>query len=247
MRWRALAIGLAFYAAGLIAMAPATLLDARLAQAFDGRVRLADARGTIWGGSGRLEVRDAQGRSAYASALAWQFSPASFLRARLVYDVALGRPAIRFQVAASPSRVELASINVQVPAEVLGLAVPKLAVLELSGDLRFQARNLTLGNGYLRGDATLQWLDAGSALTPVSPLGRYEFRVDGNGSSGQALLRTLQGPLSLDGKAEWGPGVAPRLAATARVPPRYRDQLSPLLRLIAVERGPGQFEVRFPQ
>lgn len=247
MRWRALAIGLGFYAAGLIAMAPATLLDARLAQASDGRVRLAEARGTLWVGSGRLEVRDADGRSAYSSALAWRFRPASFLRTRLVYDVALGRPAVRFRLAASPSRVELAGIDVQFPAGVLGLTVPKLGVLDLSGDLRLKARDLIVGPGYLQGDATLQWLDAGSSLSPVSPLGRYELRVDGKGASGQALLRTLQGPLSLDGKAEWRPGLAPRLAATAHVPPRYRDKLSPLLRLIAVERGPGQFDLRFPQ
>lgn len=244
MRWRALAIGLGFYAAGLIAMAPATLLDARLAQASDGRLRLAEARGTIWVGSGRLEVRDAQGRSAYASPLAWRFSPVSFLRARLVYDAALGRPAVRFRLAASPSRIELAGIDVRLPAGVLGLVVPKLAVLELSGELRLQVRNLVVGSGYLEGDASLRWLSAGSGLTRVSPLGSYELRVEGNGVSGQVRLHTLQGPIRLEGGADWRSGKIPVLAATADVPPQYRDQLSPLLRLIGVERGPGRFELR---
>ncbi len=247
MRWRTAAIGIGLYAAGLIAMAPATLLDARLAQESHGRVRLADARGTLWSGAGRLEVRDGEGRSAYGSALAWRLSPVSVLRARLVYDVALGRPAARFRLAVSPSRVELAGTDIRLPAEVLGLAVPKLAVLELSGDMRLQVGNLVAGSAYLQGDATLQWLDAASGLTAVSPLGQYELRVDGAGASGRLQLRTLQGPLNLDGTGEWRPGVAPALTATAQIPPQYRDKLSPLLRLIAVERGPGQFDLRFPQ
>ncbi len=247
MRWRPPAIGIGLYAAGLIAMAPATLLDARLAQESHGRVRLADARGTLWSGEGRLEVRDGAGRSAYASALAWRLSPVSVLRARLVYDVALGRPGARFRLAASPSRVELAGTDIRLPAQVLGLAAPKLAVLELSGEMRLQVGNLVAGSGYLQGDATLQWLDAGSGLTPVSPLGQYELRVDGSGASGRLRLRTLQGPLSLEGTGGWRAGVAPALTATAQVPPQYRDKLSPLLRLIAVERGPGQFDLRFPQ
>jgi general secretion pathway protein N len=244
MRWRTLAIGLGFYAVGLITLAPASLLDSRLAQESHGRVRLAEARGTLWGGSGRLEVQNSDGRSAYSSALTWRFSLASFLRARLVYDVALGRPAVRFRLAASPSRVELARIDVHLPAGVLGLVVPKLAVLELSGDLRLQARDLIVGSGYLRGDASLRWLSAGSGLTPVSPLGAYELRVDGNGVSGQIRLHTLQGPLRLEGGTDWRSGERPTLVATALVPPEYRDKLSPLLRLIAVERGPGRFELR---
>ena len=247
MRWRTLAIGFGFYVAGLIAMAPATLLDARLAQASHGRIRLADAQGSLWSGEGRLEVRDGEGRSAYGSAFAWRLSPASILRARLVYDVALGWPAARFRLAAAASRVELSDIDFRLPAGVLGLAVPKLAVLDLGGDLRLQVGTLIAGSGYLQGDATLQWLDAASGLTPVSPLGRYELRIDGDGASGQVRLRTLQGPLSLNGAGSWRPGTTPVLTATAQVPPRYRDQLSPFLRLIAVERGPGQFDVRFPQ
>jgi general secretion pathway protein N len=247
MRWRTVAIGFGLYASALAAMAPATLLDARLAQVSGGRIRLADAQGTLWSGDGLIEVRDAVGRSAYRSLLAWRLSPASVLHARLVYDLAFGRQATRFRLAASPSRVEIGGVDVRLPAGVLGLALPKLAVLELGGELRLQIGDLVVGSRYLRGGATLQWLDAASGLTPISPLGRYELRVVGEGSSGRVQLQTLQGPLSLDGAGGWRPGAAPLLTATAQVPPQYRDQLSPLLRLIAVERGPGQFEVRFPQ
>ena len=42
-RWRLIGLALAAYALALIAAAPATLLDARLAQASSGGLRLAEA------------------------------------------------------------------------------------------------------------------------------------------------------------------------------------------------------------
>ena len=59
-----------------------------------------------------------------------------------------------------------------------------------------------------------------------------------------AELRTLAGPLQLDGKGTWANGAAPNLLATARVPPQHQEQLSPLFRLIAIERGAGVFELQ---
>ena len=49
-RWSLLAVGLGIYAAGLVAMAPATLVDAGLNGVSSSRLRLADASGTVWAG-----------------------------------------------------------------------------------------------------------------------------------------------------------------------------------------------------
>jgi hypothetical protein len=64
------------------------------------------------------------------------------------------------------------------------------------------------------------------------------------GPAMHAELRTLSGPLQLDGKGSWSNGAAPSFRATARVPPQHQEQLSPLFRLIAVERGAGAFELQ---
>jgi hypothetical protein len=61
-----------------------------------------------------------------------------------------------------------------------------------------------------------------------------------------ATLRTLEGPLQLDGEGSWSGRGSPGFLATARVPEPQQEQLSPLLRLIAVERGTGLFELRSP-
>ena len=59
-----------------------------------------------------------------------------------------------------------------------------------------------------------------------------------------AILRTLEGPLQLEGNGAWSNGSRPSFLATARVPAQHQEQLSPLFRLIALERGAGTFELQ---
>jgi len=130
------------------------------------------------------------------------------------------------------------------PAAVLGLGVPKLAPLGLTGDVLIHVASLSIARDAMDGNATLQWRAAGSALTSVSPLGDYEVRLDGEGMTVHAYLRTIEGPLYLDGKGSWKRGDIPAFLATARVAAQHQQQLAPLLRLIAVERGEGRFELQ---
>jgi len=252
MRWSSFAIGLAAYLLGLVAMAPASLLDAALQRASDGRLRLAEARGSLWSGAGQLELRDpggrAGGRSAgkagIAKSFAWRLLPASLLRGHLDCEIQLGPTSKPFLVSTSLSQFEVADADVDLPAVALGLAVPKLAALGLTGDVALHVVHLAMGSKGMKSNATLQWLAAGSTLTSVSPLGDYELRLEGEGATVRASLRTLQGPLQLDGQGSWANGDRPVFLATARIPPQQLQQLAPLLRLIAIERGEGSFELQ---
>lgn len=242
--WRLLATGLGVYALALVATAPATLVDAGLRRASDGRLRLAEAQGTLWSGAGQVEIRDAGGRSGVARRFVWRVALESLLRGHLVCLVGLGQSASRFPVTLSLSGIKLAKANISLPAAVLGLAVPKLAPLGLTGDVLIHVGSLSISRERLAGNATLQWRSAGSALSPVFPLGDYELRIEGEGSAVRVTLHTLQGPLQLDGKGSWTHGDSSMFLAMARVPPQHQHQLVPLLRLIAVERGDGRFELQ---
>ncbi len=242
-QWHWAAIGLFIYVIALLASAPASLLDAKLRHDSKGRFRLADATGTIWSGSGQIEVRDAGGQSGIAKSLQWRLLPESFWRGRLLFDVELDRSAKRFPVRMSLSRIEIASLETNLPASALGLGIAKLAPLRLTGDVAVRVASLSIERGQMIGSLTLQWRDAGSVLTPIAPLGTYELRLDGDGTTVHANLRTIQGPLDLDGKGTWAPGANPAFLATARVAAEHQQQLGPLLRLIAVERSPGTFEL----
>ena len=218
--------------------------DAGLRDASDGRLRLAEARGTLWSGSGQIEIRDTGGRTGVASSLAWRVVPGSLLRGHLVCEVGLERASARFPVTISPSRIELANADISLPAAALGLGVPRLAPLGLTGDVLIHVASLSIARDGMQGNATLRWRAAGSILSPVSPLGDYEIRLDSDGMTVHALLRTIEGPLRLDGNGSWTRGASPAFLAMASVPPQHQQQLAPLLRLIAVERGEGRFELR---
>ena len=244
MRRALLGFGIGSYALGLIAMAPAALVDAGLQRASDGKVRLAEAQGTLWSGTGQIEILDASRKTGIATDIAWHVMPLSILRGQLVCEVDLhaqGRP---FPVTISFSRIELANAEIKLPVGVLGLGVPQLAPLELTGDLALHVASLSLERSRIDGNAMLRWQAAGSRLVTISPLGSYEFQLEGKGSSIEVVLRTLEGPLQLDGAATWTTGARPAMSITARVLPQQREQLAPLLQLIAVERGDGSFAVQ---
>jgi len=244
MRWSAPAFGLAVYAAALVALAPASLVDGRLERASGGRLRLVEAQGSLWAGSGWIEVREAGGGAGIAKRLAWRLLPESVLRGRLVVGIQLDGSDKAFPVAVSLSRIEIADAGVDLPAAALGLGMPKLAPFRLTGEVRVDIPRMSLERGRADGDATLRWRAAGSALTPIAPLGDYEVHFKAVGAAVHAELRTLSGPLQLEGKGSWANGNSPSFLATARVAPQHREQLSPLFRLIAIERGAGIFELQ---
>ncbi len=243
-RWSLLAIGIGVYVLVLVVTAPATLVDAGLERASHGRLRLAEAQGTLWSGSGQIEIRDPGGQAGVAKSLVWRVLPESLLRGRLVCEVGLEQATSRFPVTISLSRIELANADIRLPATVLGLGVPKLAPLGLTGEVLVHVANLSITRDAMDGNATVQWHAAGSTLTPVSPLGDYELRLDGEGMNVHAFLRTIEGPLQLNGKGSWTRGERPAFLAMAVIPPQHQQQLAPLMRLIAVERGAGRFELQ---
>lgn len=79
-------------------------------------------------------------------------------------------------------------------------------------------------------------------LTPVSPLGDYELRVEGGPAGWNADLRSIRGPLLLSGKGSSRNDGPFAFTLNGRVEPHMQSQLVPLLRLIAIEREPGNFE-----
>lgn len=243
-RWPLIATGLGAYTLALIATAPASLMDVGLRSGSDGRLRLVETQGTLWSGSGVLEIRDLSGHNGVAKDLAWHLRKSALWRAQFTYDVKLDLGTAPFPVTLSWSGIELKNADITLPAATLGIGIPRLAALGLTGDMNLHIANLSLGRSTLLGSATLKWMVAGSTLSPISPLGDYELRLNGDGLAVQATLHTLKGPLRLDGKGSWINGRNPVFLATANTSPELQPQLAPFLRLIAVERAVGHFELQ---
>jgi general secretion pathway protein N len=246
MRWWLTAFAIGVYLVGLAVMAPATLLDVPLERATGARLTLAGATGSLWAGRAQLEARDPAGREGLGTPVAWKLDAPELLRGRLAYRLTTGTAGVRTKLVLMPGRLLVDNGDFTFPAQALGLAVPKLGALALTGELHVRFGQLEAGTRSLKGDIVMQWRDAGSALAGPAPLGDYELLVHGGGASVRAELRTLKGPVQLEGQGSWALGTRPALLATARIPPQERDHLAPLMRLISVERGPGVFELKLP-
>lgn len=243
MRWKLLVVGLVVYGLFLGIATPATLFDAALRYGSGGRLRLAEARGSIWSGSGQLELRDAAGRNGVGKHIAWHLLPGTLPSGRLTFDIEMDYLPGHTFLTLSSAGLELGEMNIDLPATALGLAVAKLKPLDPTGDLHLHVARFSTGRDGISGSAALNWFAAGSAHSPVSPLGDYELRLDSREKTVLATLRTLKGPLKIDGQGSWDKGNTPAFQAILKIPPAYRGQLAPLLGLIASDRGEGIYEL----
>ena len=243
MRCRLIVALAVAYVVALIAFAPARLVDAALDRATGGRLRLSAPGGVLWAGRGHLELRDPQVQGAVVRPVEWRLKPAALREGRIGFEVrAQGAPQ-PFTVAFSWGRLEVSAARLTLPAEALGLALPQLGALELTGTVSLDVPSAVWENGELTAGAAVRWRSAGSALSRISPLGSYELRLDCARSIARVALSTIEGALELTGSGAWTLGERPRLRASARVAPPYRPQLEPLLRLMGAEREPGRFEL----
>lgn len=243
-RWSWWAAGIAAYLAILVALAPASLLDVIAAQATGGRLRIAAASGSLWTGAGELQFFDAVKQQAVGKSVAWRISPWSLFGGRLACAMALDANPHSFELIVYPSRVELANADISVPAEVLAIADVRLAPFALAGDLEFRISRLTVGRSGADGNGIVLWRRAASAHSKVMPLGDYELTVTSSEGTAAFTLRTIQGALQLDGAGSWPRGAKPEFRASARAEPQYREQLEPFMRMIAVDRGGGIYELQ---
>ena len=74
--WLVIGAGAILLAAALIIEAPATLLDRRVADLTDGRIRIAAATGTVWRGAGELTLLP----DGVRIPIAWRLEPMPLLR-----------------------------------------------------------------------------------------------------------------------------------------------------------------------
>lgn len=244
--WAWLACTAGLYAIALAALAPARLLDSRLDAASDGRLRLVSTEGTLWSGRATAELRDDAGRRRWAAPLGWRLRPAGLLAGRLDYRLDTAPGASLASLSLSRSRIEMLGLDLALPANALAAALPGLAPWGIDGEVRVVADRFGFGPAHASGGLSLQWLSAGSSLSPVVPLGDYVLDAEARDAGWQARLHTLAGPLQLSGQGGWRPAEAPVFEARARLPPDRQAELAPFLRLVAVERGDGSFEWRLP-
>ena len=249
------ALGLLAAAAVLLVTAPASVADWALARATLGRVRLADARGSVWNGSGRLVLADAAagpadgpltGAAPELRALAGVVLPGVFSWRVSAWPLLVGMLDARIEHDSMKQPVLLSGRPGELRVSAGALSLPPVALDRLgspwntirpTGSLKVSWENVTLRSGRFDGKASIELAEAGSALTPVRPLGAYRIDIVGSGAQAQVRMDTLSGPLRLQGSGTWEAKSGLRFTAEAQADEPERLRLQPLLGLLGRREG----------
>lgn len=228
--------------ATVLAFFPAAWLGAALERESGGRLTLLEPQGTLWRGSALLGGA-AGARAAVAPLLpgrvAWQLSPLvllGVLELRLEQPDALAQP---LRVRGSWSRWQLSPGALALPAERLAALGAPLNTLAPSGALRLSWDALEIAREpaglSVSGRTTLELRDMASALSALRPLGSYEMALDWQAGQARLGLRSLRGPLLLDGGGTLRGGRL-QFSGQAQAAPGYEESLANLLNLLGQRR-----------
>jgi hypothetical protein len=240
----ALAIAAALLAGALLVAAPATLLDARLAALSDGHLRVANASGTLWNGSGELVLLPAGTRQP----LRWHLDAWPLLRGELRVTLAAEGQGVPATVVYGRNHLELRTLALTLPVEsVLPLATT--AKLALGGTLLVQVDHLLWVGDALDAQLTVQWQDASvpapGAEVPIA-LGDVHIDLGGRGSELAGPVSNRGGEVDISGQVTVAAAGAARLEANLRPRAAERersDLVTGALATLGVPDGQGGYRV----
>ncbi len=247
LRWILLGlVGLAAIIGTAVATAPARFADLALDRITLGRVRLAEAAGTVWHGSARLVFVDVAGASEQRLSSAGVAVPGrlSWTVRRWPLLFGLIDATLSTEGMTEPVRLQGGFAELRVGPGALSLPSVDLSRLgspwnsiRPSGSLALRWEALTLRNGELAGQATIELRDMASAMTPVRPLGSYRVSINGLGSRTELGIQTLMGPLQLSGNGTWDARAGLKFVAQASADQSEAARLQSFLGLLGRRDG----------
>ena len=227
--------------------APAAWIDYGLDRASLGRVRLADASGTVWRGEGRLVLADQlpgeRGGEpvvdgfAFPGRVSWRLSVLPLMLGLVDASVRIDPMPEPVRISGHPAEVHVAAGSLDLPSVELSRLGSPWNTIRPSAALLLQWEALTIRQGTLDGRASLELREVASAMTPVRPLGSYRIEISGSGQDVSLGLRTLSGPLRLEGSGKWERRAGLRFTASASAEGAEQSRLQSLLALIGRREG----------
>ena len=248
LRWIGYAlVVLVTVAIATFVLAPAQWMSALVRNATQGRVELAEARGSFWRGDATLVLASSAApgslRASLPERLTWQLSPLTLLTGAI--DLTLAHPSALTQPlhlrATLDGRIDAGPTTLRLPASLLiGLGAPWNTVRP-GGVVSVTWDRLAIEPRRFQGNITAEWQFASSNLTPVSPFGHYRLLTNGVFPGTQLNLLTISGPLELTGSGTIAEGGRLRFQGIARAlpgtDPAIKTQLTGLISLLGRRDG----------
>jgi general secretion pathway protein N len=233
----------------LIIFFPVNWIVAIVEQQTGGRLTLGDAQGTLWQGSAFIGGA-ATGNEALTPLLpgrfSWHLSPMLLLGsvdADLENTAALSQPV---SITGSWREWRVSGAAVSVPADRLVALGAPLNTVQPAGQMRlsWEPLQLTQQNGQMEiiGAMNLEMTDLSSRLSPVKPLGSYEVGLEWRGTQATVMLKTLHGPMLLNGSGMINNGRL-QFSGTARAEAGQEQRLGNFLNLLGQRSTEGDTDV----
>jgi general secretion pathway protein N len=225
-----LLVALVVAIAAFALVAPASLLDGRLAASTAGRLRLSDAEGTVWRGRGA--IGDSRGQ--WRVPIAWRIVPLSLAQGALAwtFEPLADGSGPRGDVTLREGSVELRNVGLALPAVALRSWAADVPLPEPGGDLRLDAPRFTYDFRAGDGAIDVRWERARLVWNgAVLDLGTVRGRVAPRGADLAGTLDNAGGAARVDGDiALAGSNVTVRatIAPGPDVPPEIARGLAAL-------------------
>jgi general secretion pathway protein N len=239
--WQAISLFVIAFVAMLFATAPATLLAKLVEGASSGQLLLANAAGTVWQGGARPALRQRNGSLLALEKLHWDIALLPLLAGKIIIrldwdNVLQTQPMI---ATISFKQIELRNAVIPLQAAVLGGLLPVLQPVQLSGQMQIRSEQFTFSRQGLNGNAVVDWLNAGSVMSSVNPLGSYRINLAGTGENLEVSLMTVSGALLLEGSGRFTPSRGLNFQLTARAAADSKGKLDELINNFGPETAPG--------
>ncbi len=201
-----------------------------------GRLRLVDARGTLWNGSAMLGLSDGRQITLVPGRVAWRLELGALVSGRVAARLAHPWLAAPLSLSLGAGTTALSAGSAELPAAALAVLGAPFNTLRPGGALELRWSDFELRGGALAGELRVDWRAAQSALSTVAPLGDYRLSVRGEGDRARLRLDTLSGPLHLQGNGSLGAGRL-RFEGLASAEPQMRAALNGLLGVLGPRAG----------
>jgi general secretion pathway protein N len=242
-RWLLYGIfGLVFYLLFLIIGMPASWFAWGLNRYTQGTVRLDPIAGSLWSGNGRLVIYYPPTKPHDFGKTEWSINPFWLLAGRVQFSIQTNNQdrKIRATLRLARNSFLLRDTEAEFSAPFAAQLYSPLSLISPQGKVRISAEGLTLLPDRMEGAATLEWLNAGSSLSSIQPLGDYRLDITGAEKNANLKLTTLRGDLEFTGQGQWQPQtgqVQINGSAVARV---RAGELESLLNMIGTDQGGGK-------
>ena len=241
-RWLYAVFGLVFYLLFLIIEIPASWFAWALNYYSHNTVRLDPLSGSLWHGKGRLVIYYPQTVPNDFGQTEWYINPLWLFAGHVQLSLQANHQdrQIKTTLGVARNSFMLKNTEAEFPAAFAAQLYTPLSLISPQGKVRITTTELMVTPEKMEGTAALEWLNSGSSLSSVQPLGDYRLDITGTEKNANLKLTTLHGDLELIGQGQWQPQTGQVQINGSALPHARASELESLLNMIGPDQGNGR-------